>query len=158
MAEIFRPSKEVKEAIPAGSKYRHGKTAAQFYGGLLKEVQRRAAVANERIEAYRATGRKMRILEDEPEGKHLEIVTPSRAIINISLNRPLSELAVECRALAELLAALNQSRASKAILANIAELNAYEENDANKQGIAELQSIITANDDLLAASLSEDKR
>ena len=143
LAEIFRPSKEVRETIAAGSQYEPGKTAIQYYGLVEKKIKEDMAIANATIAAYRQMGYDAQI----DDGKLIMTISDMEEI-NTVIKQMIdtTEFLIACR---------DSKQATKA-LATLAELKLYEENHTNKKGLAELRGIIGASDALTAATLTEE--
>lgn len=144
LAEIFRPSKEVRETIVAGPNYEPGKTAIQFYGMVERELKNRLELANATIAEYRKLGYDAQITED---GK-LIMSVPDLDDINALIKQMVDTT--------EFLAACRDSKTSIKALANLAEIKLYEENYTNKTGLAELRGLIASSDALTAATLTEE--
>ena len=146
LSELFKPSREVRETIPAGSNYEPGKSAIQFYGMVEKEFKNRLELANATIAEYRKMGYDTQINE---AGK-LEMGIPDLDDINALIKQMVDTV--------EYLAAIRESKQTTNALILLAEIKQYEENHTNKKGLAELRGIITASDVLTAAALTEESR
>ena len=146
LAEIFRPSKEVRETIPAGSNYEPGKTAIQYYGMVEKKIKQDLELANATIDEYRKLGYDTQI--DRETGQLL---------MTISDMDNLDSLIKQMVDTTEFLAACRDSKQATKALATLAELKLYEENHTNKKGLAELRGLLAASDALTAATLTEER-
>jgi hypothetical protein len=142
--EWFRPSKEIREATPAGERYVEGKTAVQYFGGLNREIMRRIAYAKAEIDAYHKAGYKVVIREEDGKKWQMRIM-PSK----------LSEMIQEAKDWLRFLQAIEQKRKAEAALTYLPELQGYVENDVFKTGIQSVSNKISEDDELLAATLSE---
>jgi hypothetical protein len=145
LAEIFRPSKEVRETIAAGSNYEPGKTAIQYYGMVEKKLKQDLELANATISAYRALGYDTQI---DQETNQLIMTIPSMDDINALIKQMVDTT--------EFLAACRDSKQATKALATLGELKLYEENHTNKKGLAELRGLLAASDALTAATLTEE--
>lgn len=143
LAEIFRPSKEVRETIAAGSHYEPGKTAIQYYGLVEKKIKEDLALADETISAYREMGYDAQI-ED------------GRLIMTITDMDDINAVIKQMVDTTEFLAACRDSKQATKALATLSELKLYEENHTNKKGLAELRGLLAASDALTAATLTEE--
>ena len=142
--ELFRPSKEVREAIPAGERYIEGKTATQYFGGLNKELERRIAYAKAEMDAWRKAGYKVKVKEEDGQRWQTRI-----------LPRTLHEMIQEAQDWLGFLRAIETKRRAEAALQYLPELKGFVENDVFKTGIQSVGTKIAEDDELLAATLSE---
>gem|GEM_PF-4469163 len=142
--EYFRPSKEVKEATPAGDRYFEAKTGVQFFGELDKLLLNRIAEAKAKIEAYAKVGHKVRLTEEDGKKVIIRDVSPT-----------MREMIREAEDWLIYLRAIETKKRAEAALRYVPELKTYLENDIFKGGIQAISKKISEDDELLAAVLSE---
>jgi len=136
----FKPSKRIREAIPAGTQFKPAATAIQFYGEVEREVKRRIEQAENEIEAYRSQDHGVYMEEDR---------------LIIPLPRTMQDISREIIELAKYLKAYEELEGGREALERLKDLKSYEENAANKKGLDELRQMIVSHDWLAAASLTE---
>jgi hypothetical protein len=131
-AESYKPSEDIKETIPAGSRYVAVKSFAQFYDQIRRYLE--AELVKEKKE--------FDILNKENPGLEIKgdklIVSDTCDLGKI---KRMKILAVE----------IWKMRESLDILKN---LERFEENDAHKIGLAELSELLKESEPMLAMTIS----
>jgi len=140
LLEAIKLGREVKEAVPTGSEYKRSKSAAQFYKGVLKDLDSREEEASKKLEKLNGMPRNFEIKEDE-------VTIPFREDTQAFLD--------DLDLLRELMQAGWQLVAVRKGREQVRELMGWEENHANKVGIDEVRLRLLENDMLTAAALQE---
>ncbi|MFA5313616.1 MAG: hypothetical protein WC375_09950 [Methanomassiliicoccales archaeon] len=138
--EVFRPSREIKETIPAGTKYLPGKSAVQSYKAVEQELTKRVEGSASMLEKLKAKASKVEVSE-----KGIFIPAGSDLLETVKdMNGVLAYLQVY----------LDNKQSEKA-LQQVRELIAYEENYANKYGLEEVRRKFMESDAMTAAALQD---
>lgn len=140
LLEAIKLGREVKEAVPSGSEYTRSKSAAQFYKGVLKDLNAREEETERRLEKLKDSPRNFEIREDE-------VVIPFRGDMQALMD--------DIDILQELMNSSWQLVAIRKGKDQVRELMGWEENHANKIGIDEVRKRLLENDMLTAAALQE---
>lgn len=146
LCEKFRASKDLKETLPAGSAYKEGKSAIQYWEGVERELNRKIALLTKEIAAHQA---KPHLYRNTPDGSGF--LFPTTGNSTAALVNDMILCAAQLERAAKLMAltqGLDAVRAAKD----------EQDNDSSKVGLSELAQRIMESDELMAGALTTEER
>lgn len=157
--ENLRFPKKIKEAAVAGKDYKTAKSYQQFYRQATKMAETKRAAYEKAIEAYKPDRTAIRLLDtanlsDSILGP-LEIEKGQRWLM--LRVQDIGDMDATYNSFHNVMAARIGLRRMRALPAIIKELEQFEDNEATKNGVADLQETIQESDPLLALVLSSTK-
>ena len=157
--ENLRFPKKIKEAAVAGKDYKDAKSYQQFYRQASKMAETKKAAYQKAIDAYKPDRTAIRLLDTDSLSESmlgpLELEKGERWLL--LRVRDIEEMDATYNSFHNVMAARIGLRRMRALPEIIKELQSFEDNEATKSGVAELQEVIKESDPLMALILSSTK-